>query len=627
MKFKLLLKTVVLVLLFSLGNNLLTAQTKQQKQKIINKYDAKKSKKLQESILKKERDAKSRVDAFVNSRKGKNIKNPNEIVDIINGRPMYYGGYNLNAAKSTRTDHLHANGSLGLNLEGQGMTFYVWDGGSARITHNEYDGPGGNNRYTYVDDTYLQNGNPSNHAAHVSGTIMAYGANPEAKGMAPKSKVVGYDWSDDTSEIANEAANGMLISNHSYGPLFRDLETNVTYTNGDYLGMYIGVSKIIDEISYTYPNYLFVCAAGNSGTDDTVNTLPLGGNSTYDKLATHAVAKNSLTVANTEDANVDANGNLISVTINSSSSEGPTDDYRIKPDIAGNGTLLTSSGIDSDSAYLTYSGTSMASPNVSGSLLLVQQHNNNKNGQFLKAATLKGLALHTADDIAPTGPDAITGWGLLNAKKIIETINDDEVFSIINEETLTQGETYTLTVQAKEGEPLIASISWTDPAGVETVVNDNNVNSTTPILVNDLDIKITKGNTNYLPYRLTSLTSNDRGDNIRDPYEKTDVSNPSGTYTITVTHKGQLSSGSQNFSLIVSGITINTNSSCTDGIQNGSETGVDCGGDCAPCNTSTDPCAGVAAYNSSTTYNSGDKVVYQDELFQLNSSGAWDNLG
>uniref|UniRef100_UPI00261749AB T9SS type A sorting domain-containing protein n=1 Tax=uncultured Polaribacter sp. TaxID=174711 RepID=UPI00261749AB len=43
--------------------------------------------------------------------------------------------------------------------------------------------------------------------------------------------------------------------------------------------------------------------------------------------------------------------------------------------------------------------------------------------------------------------------------------------------------------------------------------------------------------------------------------------------------------------------------------------------------TSSDPCAGVAAYNSSTTYNSGDKVVYQDELFQLNSSGAWDNLG
>lgn len=32
----------------------------------------------------------------------------------------------------------------------------------------------------------------------------------------------------------------------------------------------------------------------------------------------------------------------------------------------------------------------------------------------MKAATLKGLACHTADDAGTVGPDH--GWGLLNAK-------------------------------------------------------------------------------------------------------------------------------------------------------------------------------------------------------------------
>ena len=53
----------------------------------------------------------------------------------------------------------------------------------------------------------------------------------------------------------------------------------------------------------------------------------------------------------------------------------------------------------------------MSSPKVVGSLLLLQQHYNQTNGNFMKAATLKSLALHTADDTETDGPDAIWGWG------------------------------------------------------------------------------------------------------------------------------------------------------------------------------------------------------------------------
>ena len=350
-------------------------------------------------------------------------------------------------------------------------------------------------------------------------------------------------WNNDIAEATAAAANGMLLSNHSYG--FRsDLVPDY------YFGAYIGESRDWDEVMYNAPFYLMVVAAGNDGNTN-YNGSPLNGNSAYDKLTGHSTSKNNMVVANAQDANIDGNGNLISVNINSSSSEGPTDDLRIKPDITGNGTSVTSTYESSNTAYGTITGTSMASPNVTGSLLLLQQHHNNLNGSYMRAATLKGLALHTADDAGPSGPDAVYGWGLMNTKRAAEAISDEGVNTIIDELTLSSGQSYTITVDANGIDDLMASISWTDLPGTATTAT----NSSTPRLVNDLDIRVTQGGSTFSPYRLTSITTNGTGDNSVDPYERVDVSGASGTYTITVTHKGSLSSGSQNFSLIVTGIT------------------------------------------------------------------------
>ncbi|PQB03730.1 T9SS-dependent choice-of-anchor J family protein [Aureitalea marina] len=245
---------------------------------------------------------------------------------------------------------------------------------------------------------------------------------------------------------------------------------------------------------------------------------------------------------------------MISVSRNSSSSEGPTDDYRIKPDIMGNGTGLYSTYDDNDSDYATISGTSMASPNVAGTLLLLQEHYNDLNASFMRAATLKGLALHTADDVAPAGPDAQSGWGLLNAKFAAETITTAAAASgsaIIDELSLSQGGTYQITVQSNGIDPLQASISWTDPAGTA----NGGMNSNTPALVNDLDIRLDNGSS-FTPWKLTGVTTNGTGDNVVDPYERIDINAASGSYILTVSHKGTLSGGSQNFSLIVTGVVV-----------------------------------------------------------------------
>ena len=232
------------------------------------------------------------------------------------------------------------------------------------------------------------------------GTIISSGLNAAAKGMAPKANGIGNDWNNDESEAVSAAANGMLVSNHSYTRGPQD-------TPDWYYGAYVDYSRDWDNIMYNAPYYLQVTAAGNSGTDNSSNENPLEGNSAFDKIYGMQTSKNGLTVANGQDAIINTDGTLDSVLRNTGSSEGPTDDLRIKPDIMGNGTELYSSISSADNTYGTSTGTSMAAPNVTGTLLLLQQYYNEKYGDFMKAATLKGLALHTADDTELVGPDSL----------------------------------------------------------------------------------------------------------------------------------------------------------------------------------------------------------------------------
>ena len=543
-------KKRILLCSFLLTAGVAFSQTETQKQEIISRYNQEELDALQKRLVAKNQHQKQETNNLATQRglQKRVVLADGGVAELQyiadDGSPIYYRTFNVYAAKSTRADYLNSGGGLGLSIDGQNMTAYVWDGGHARVSHQEYDGAGGSNRVS-IEDAASEGGTQLNyHAAHVTGTIAASGVQANAKGMAPQSRVRGYMWNNDIAEATSAAANGMLLSNHSYG--YRsDMVPDY------YFGAYIQESRDWDELMYDAPFYLMVVAAGNDGNNNSYNGSPLNGNSSYDKLTGHSTSKNNLVVANAQDANIDSNGNLVSVSINSSSSEGPTDDLRIKPDITGNGTSVTSTYDSSDSAYGTITGTSMASPNVTGTLLLLQQHYNNLYGSFMRAATLKGLALHTADDAGPAGPDAVYGWGLLNAKSAAETISAEGTSAKIEELTLNSGQTYEITVNADGINDLIASISWTDLPGTATT----QTNSSTARLVNDLDIRVTQSGSTFYPYRLTSITSNGTGDNSVDPYERVNVANASGSYTITIYHKGSLSSGSQNYSLILTGIT------------------------------------------------------------------------
>lgn len=500
---------------------------------------------------------KKAIDSLVSIGLKKSFKIDNVKYELLRaspkGKPIYYSTENVSAANSTQTQYLHNNGGLGIDVEGQNMIIGIWDAGVAHGGHQEFLDENGNSVVT-TESSYMSSND--DHGTHVLGTMISRGVRSNAKGMAPKATAISYDWSDDLNEVDLEASNGLLLSNHSYGtPIFINGSTNVA-PNG--IGTYNSEAKLWDAIHYAYPYYLQVASAGNDGSEENINPTQNG----FDQIIGEKVSKNNLVVANANDVTHYSNG-FVYTTINSSSSKGPSDDGRIKPDITGNGTSVYSTDSDPNdpsktNLYRTASGTSMASPNVTGSLLLLQQYYNELNATFMRSATLKGLACHTAIDKGSPGPDPIFGWGILNTKKAAELIAIDKSKASISEMTINDGENlqYDFVIPADTPE-FAVTVCWTDPSG--PIISATN--SQTPVLVNDIDITITKGQDTYYPYRLNynsvdklwSWASND-GDNSVDNIEQIRITNPvAGSYSMNISHKGGLMNYKQNFSIIVSG--------------------------------------------------------------------------
>ena len=482
---------------------------------------------------------------------------------------------NIGLAATINTNQVWPGGVLGLNLTGNGSNkLGMWDGGKIRTTHQEFVG-----RVTNMDSSTSF----SAHSNHVGGLLMAAGIVSSAKGLAHQSNLKAWNFTNDRAEMAF-AANDLLLSNHSYANAAAWIfsggfqywlgDTTLNATKDWKFGFYDSRTKEFDSISWVNPNYLIVKAAGN----DRGNSMPAGtphwiwnGNTyvlstanrdnvgPYDCIVTYGTAKNILTVGAVD---ILPNG-FVSTPINtmSYSSWGPTDDGRIKPDIVCGTNSTSTPNSTNDSSYSTLGGTSMAAPGATGSLLLVQQHYNNLKNRFMKAATLKGLAIHTATNCKTTlGPNYESGWGLLNTAKAVQTISDS-VNNIIKEYNLLNNDTFKFVISVNGIDTLKTTLCWTDPPAL---VGFPAYNDTTPKLINDLDIQLIRNSNSqvYLPYILNPNNPSaaaTTGNNYRDNVEQIYLPNlPSGTYTILVTHKNSLQNNApQSFSLIGSGFVLN----------------------------------------------------------------------
>jgi hypothetical protein len=516
--------------------------------------------------------------------KGKNNRVARLVGVDFMGYPLYAATYNnILAANTIRTNTLWEGGSSGLNLTGGSANMSgkiaLWDGGGVLRTHQELTG------------RVVQKDNPSStedHSTHVAGIMIGTGVNANAKGMAYKTQqMLAYDFNSHLSEMATEAPN-LLISNHSYGPIagwyYNSDQSRWEFwgefgTTEDYkFGYYSSEAQVWDSIAYNAPMYLIVKAAGNnrdengpavgqpyfrynaSGQMVSQGNRPTGisSNDGYDIISGYGVSKNVLTVGavNPLTGGYYQPGD---VSITSFSSYGPTDDGRIKPDVVADGVDLLSSIASADNAYAYLSGTSMAAPVAAGSLFLLQEHYSKlHSGSFMRAATLKGLVIHTADEVGTAdGPDYQAGWGLINMERAAAVITANNTSDLIQELDLPNGGNNSISVVASGKGPLVVTLSWTDPKG--SVNANNRLNNPEKKLIHDLDLRVTAGANTYMPW---ILNPNDRaaaatkGDNSLDNVEKIVIPDAVAgqTYTIKISHKATLERGYQAYSIIASGV-------------------------------------------------------------------------
>jgi len=569
MKIKLLLFTL-------LSTFVLNAQTSEERDKMLQTYDLEKVNNYIDELEVGEAKLEQMLDEYVALNpevRREYYENGKHYVlyNILGNKPIYITTTNLKSAITTQTIALSPGGDLGLDLEGEGYTIGIWELDYPLASHQEFMNSDGTSRVSAIDTNNPNVG--GGHASHVAGTLGASGVSGQAKGMAPKSYIVAGNVASHKTETANEhLSSGMLVSNHSYGVVV-DSDTDSwflgCYASYNTAGSTNDGARAWDQILYNTPYYTKVESAGNDGSFTYTGGLGPG----LDKLTGSTVSKNNLVIAN---ANISVNippfGNpsITGASLAPSSSQGPADDGRIKPDITGRGTNVYSCDDTTESSYGTSTGTSMSAPGVAGSLLLLQEHYNNLNSAFMRSSTLKGLVCHTATDDAENpnvlqasypGPDPFWGWGLLNAKFAAQTIIDAQTnAAIVEEKVLNNGEIYSFIVNVSGTEKLMATICWTDLAGQ---LQNGILNSTTPALVSDLDLRITDSDNNeYFPWKLdlSNLPYAIKGDNIVDNIERVEINAPStGQYTITISHKGTLTptspggQGSQDYSLIVTG--------------------------------------------------------------------------
>jgi serine protease AprX len=149
-----------------------------------------------------------------------------------------------------------------------------------------------------------------------------------------------------------------------------------------------------------------VVAAGNSGDEPGTISSP-------------GVAKGALTVAAVSDHSAPPgtdwrdNG----IWLAAFSSRGPTVDGRTKPDVAAPGVTVRAARAGTTAGYVTYSGTSMATPYVAGAVALAREA-----APSASPATIRSALMSTAVDVGAAGSDNEWGAGLVDVRALVDAV-------------------------------------------------------------------------------------------------------------------------------------------------------------------------------------------------------------
>ena len=392
----------------------------------------------------------------------------------------------------------------------------------------------------------------SGHGTHVACTVLGDGTRGGYSGVAPEADLYFQAMeNDNTGNFHSPSLNSIINTAYSAGAR---IHTNSWGDKGSSThGDYTSESEDIDDRANTYDRYyngkqgmVILFAAGNDGP----NSGTIGAPST---------AKNTITVGNHQNRYSGAPN-----TIMDGSSRGPTDDGRIKPDLVAPGGYVRSCRAQeaadtggaswSNSWYLEYTGTSMATPNAAGSAALVREYLTEiAQRPEPQGALVKAILVLGAQDIGNRDiPNNEEGWGRIDLKNSLSPsggrgiwVDDRSVLS-----NTGNSKEYIFNV-TQSGWPLKAVLSWSDERGSRWSNKQ---------LVNNLDLEMEAPDGTIYKGNVFSQGRSIAGGNA-DTVNNLEValldSVVSGIWKVRVVDSGHSGGTAQPFAIAVSGQGVN----------------------------------------------------------------------
>ncbi len=387
----------------------------------------------------------------------------------------------------------------------------------------------------------------SGHGTHVACTVLGDGSRGGYAGVAPEADLYFQAMeNDNTGQFSGASMDYMLRTAYSEGALIHTNSWGAAANHNEYT---TGSEDVDSRTSrydqfWSYDGQTVLFSAGNDGTTG---------------LSPPATAKNSIAVANHHNR-----GGSAPDTLAQSSSRGPVDDGRIKPDISAPGSWVrscksqdaseTGTATWTSTWYLEYSGTSMAAPNAAGASILIREYLMEVAGRPApQGALIKSLLILGAEDMGPRDiPNSNEGWGRINLANSLVPGTDVGVF-VDDRHSLRSGQqmSYSFNV-TRAWSPFKAVLSWSDYEGSTWATKQ---------LQNDLDLELTAPDgTVYLGNDFQNGRSATGGS--RDDINNVEVvlvdSAQLGVWTLKVkdtSHGGARSD--QPFALAVRGVNVN----------------------------------------------------------------------
>lgn len=434
---------------------------------------------------------------------------------IMNVAPLQHGA--ASAGFLDTTSAFTSTWNQSAQAVGRGVVVGVFDGGVDDMHPDLRVSPAIGRRADLTSPWNSYNGAVA-HGTHVAGTILGSGAMSQQWGVRPYQFRGVAPWANLYSLVPDATPQAVDVGNFSW---------IVMGTTGGYSwigGMYDNL--LADHSPGARPVYVF--AVGNNGSGNQYGT-EVGYFSTLNNM------KNGIKVGA-----VDA-GDTAKVEF---SSLGPTRDGRLGPDVVAAGVGVVSSAIDysGNHVYLSYSGTSMAAPHVSGVVALMHERFARLTGRdradHMWNSSARAILVHTARDLvrsAPVasrwnnpdfqanassfadplsdvygpGPDWATGYGLVDAARAVDFAGTSRVL----EEVADQGADRTYQVSIPAGTAKFrTTLVWDDPGA------ENYTGVWQKALLNDLDLFLTSPTgVVHRPWVLDASIINDSLDSYQRP--------------------------------------------------------------------------------------------------------------